>query len=138
MSRRARWVCAAIIGNAANFILIREPDHAVPRQPRLDAPPLFVTKAYGWGPDTETSDGEYYYDGFDSSSPEEQGEIESRALMGAKVGNFMSLLPQVVEEAGFYPYESSVENIGDFLTVLNDEMKWPLAKIAERLKQSGL
>ncbi len=58
--------------------------------------------------------------------------------MGAKVGDFMSLPPQVMEEAGLDPDEISVENIGDFLTFLNDELKWPLTRIAERLKQSGL
>jgi hypothetical protein len=32
---------------------------------------IFI-RAYGWGPGTEPSDGEYYFDGFDSLSPEEQ------------------------------------------------------------------
>jgi hypothetical protein len=58
--------------------------------------------------------------------------------VGAKAGYFMSLSSEAVEKAGLDPDEISIENIGASLTVLNDELKWPFARIAERLNQSGL
>ena len=95
-------------------------------------------EVYGWDPGTEASDGEYYFDDFDELPHEKQEEIESLALLGSKVRNFMNLPDEVVKKAGLDPDEVSAENIGDFLTVLNDKLKWPFARIAERFSQSGL
>jgi hypothetical protein len=50
----------------------------------------------------------------------------------------MSLVPEAMENAELDSDGISAKNIGDFLAVLNDELKWPFAKIAERLIQSGL
>ena len=72
---------------------------------------------------------------------EKQEEIESLALLGSKVRNFMNLPDEVAKKARLDPDEVSTEKTWRLPHGLERQLKWPFARIragGRRFSQSEL